>query len=177
MNRLSKMLYLPLLIFMSSGAGFAAERIAVVDFELNDITSLPNTPAERQRTATMAPLLSEAIARFGGYEVVPVNAAVLKSVNAGLGYLFRFDDLAAELGRRMGADWIIIGQHSKPSYLYSYLMAHLVEVNTTSLNASFDIELKGNHETVTRRGIDRLANKIRESIERRRSDAGRKPDA
>jgi len=41
----------------------AAARIAVLDFELNDITSLPNTPAERQRTASMAPLLTKALAK------------------------------------------------------------------------------------------------------------------
>ncbi len=58
---LNKLTFL-VLVFSAllTDAANAATRIAVLDFELNDITSLPNTPAERQRTASMAPLLTKA---------------------------------------------------------------------------------------------------------------------
>ncbi len=75
-------------------------------------------------------------------------------------YLFRFDDLAAKLGEQYGTDWIIAGQHSKPRFLYSYLIAHVINVNTQTLVASYAIELKGNHEKVTLRGVNSLAKKI-----------------
>jgi len=145
-------------------AANAATRIAVLDFELNDITSLPNTPAERLRTASMAPLLSKALSQVDDYEIVPVDADRQKAANSSVGYLFRFHDVAAQLGRQLGADWIIVSQHSKPSFLYSYLWVYLIDVKKQTAIARYDIELKGNHEKVTQRGIDSLARKIQATV-------------
>ncbi len=39
-------------------------------------------------------------------------------------------------------------------------MAHLINVKTQTLVASYAIELKGNHEKVTQRGVSSLAKKI-----------------
>lgn len=147
-------------------AANAATRIAVLDFELNDITSLPNTPAERQRTASMAPLLTKALSQIDGYEIVPVDAAMQEAANGSFGYLFRFHDLAAQLGRQLGADWIIVSQHSKPSFLFSYLWVYLVDVKKQTAIARYDIELKGNHEKVSQRGIESLARKIQATVSR-----------
>ncbi len=33
--------------------------------------------------------------------------------------LFSHHDLAAKLGKQFGADWVIVGQHSNPSFLFS----------------------------------------------------------
>jgi len=142
----------------------AAPRIAVLNFELNDITSLPNTPAERQRTAAMAPLLSEALSRVGDYQISAIDADSQKAANASFGYLFRFHDLAAQLGQRQGVDWIIVSQHSKPSFLFSYLWVYLIDVKKQVSVARYDIELKGNHSEVTRHGIEALAGKIEATL-------------
>lgn len=165
MNRLTRIVFLLSLIQLSSSA-YAAQRIAVLNFELNDITSLPDTPAELQRTASMAPLLVQALSQTGDYEIVAVDANTQKAANAGFGYLFRFHDQAAQLGQQLGADWIIVSQHSKPSFLYSYLITHLIRVKTQTLAARYDIELKGNHQKVTQHGVNRLADNIRLSIDR-----------
>ena len=138
----------------------AAPRIAILNFELNDITSLPNTPQEQLRTASIRPLLEQAISQTGDYEIIHINAEAQATANSSFGYLFRFNDLAAKLGEQFGADWIVVSQHSKPSFLFSYLMAHVINVKTQTLAASYAIELKGNHEKVTQRGVKSLANKI-----------------
>lgn len=142
----------------------ATTRIAVLDFELNDITSLPRTPEELRRTASMAPLLTETLSQIGGYDIVPIDTETQKAANAGFGYLFHFHDIAARLGRQHGADWIIVSQHSKPSFLFSYLWVYLIDVKNQTSIARYDIELKGNHEKVTRRGIDALTRKIESTI-------------
>lgn len=154
------------LILLSSNTGYAAQRIATLDFELNDITSLPNTPTELKRTASMAPLLVKALSQAGGYEIVPIDASAQKSANAGFGYLFRFHDVAAQLGQKFGAEWIVVGQHSKPSFLYSYLIVQVINVGTQSLVAEIDIELKGNHTKVTERALQRLSRDIIDTISR-----------
>jgi Protein of unknown function (DUF2380) len=154
--------FVTMLIFYN--ATNAGTRIAILDFELNDITSLPNTQAERVRTASIKPLLEQAISRKGDYDIVQVSLDEQKDANAGVGYLFRFHDIAAQLGKKFGADWIIVGQHSKPSFLYSYLMAQVIHIGTESLAAEFDIELKGNHTKVTERGVMRLVKEITDTI-------------
>ncbi len=144
----------------------AAQRIVVLNFELNDITSLPNTPQEQLRTASIGPLLEQAISQSGDYEIIHINTEAQAAANSSFGYLFRFNDLAAKLGEQLGADWIVVSQHSKPSFLFSYLMAHVINVKTQTLAASYDIELKGTHEKVTQRGVKSLANKINSLIDK-----------
>jgi hypothetical protein len=138
----------------------AASRIAVLNFELIDITSLPNTPEELARTAAMKPMLEQAIGNLGGYEIIQVDVNEQNAETAGVGYLFNFSDVAAKLGKQSGAEWVVVGRHSKPSFLFSYVMAHLVNVKTRNLVGDYAIELKGNHRKVTQRGINALAKKI-----------------
>jgi len=142
----------------------AGTRIAILNFELNDITSLPNTHEELTRTATIKPLLERAMTNTGNYEIIQINTDAQKAANSGFGYLFKFNDVAANLGKQFGADWLIVGQHSKPSFLYSYLMVHVINVKTQNLVGSYDIELKGTHNKVTERGVRSLAKKIHESM-------------
>ncbi|MDD2759448.1 MAG: DUF3280 domain-containing protein [Methylomonas sp.] len=156
-------LLLPLLLGHNSNA---SPRIAVLDFELNDISSLPNTPTERQRTASLRPLLERSVRQSGDYTIVRISADAQLAANPGFGYLFHFHDLAADLGRKYGADWVVVGQHSKPSFLYSYLLVHLVDVRNRTLGANFAVELKGNHEKVTQHGAKAMASKIAGFLER-----------
>jgi len=162
---INKVLFLALIFsVLLTNAANAATRIAVLDFELNDITSLPNTQPEQQRTASMAPLLTKALSQIDGYEIVPVDAGIQKAANSSFGYLFRFHEVAAQLGRQLGADLIIVSQHSKPSFLFSYLWVYLIDVKKQTTIARYDIELKGNHEKVTQRGIASLTRKIQATV-------------
>ena len=138
----------------------AAPRIAILDFELIDITSLPNTAKEISRTASIKPFLEEALSQKGDYQFIQISLAEQSAANPGFGYLFKFHDVAAKLGKQFGADWIIVSQHSKPSFLFSYLMVHVVNVKTGKLMGRYEIELKGNHEKVTQHGTRKLARKI-----------------
>ena len=164
MNRLTSMGIILSLLVLASNMAQAASRIAILDFELNDITSLPNTSQEQLRTAAIRSLLEQALSELGDVEIIHIDAADQAAANSSFGYLFRFNDLAAELGEQLEADWVIVGQHSKPSFLFSYLLAHLVDVKNRKLAADFAIELKGNHEKVTCRGVRSLAKKIHASI-------------
>lgn len=169
--KLTKARSIPAWLILGAGLAFngavqAGTRIAVLDFELNDITSMPNTPDELRRTATIRPLLEQAIDQTGDYEIIHIDVDRQAAENAGLGYLFKFHEKAAELARQSGADWVVVGQHSKPSFLFSYLMAYLVSVKTPGFAARYDIELKGTHEKVTRHGTSALAKKIHATINR-----------
>ena len=147
-----------------SPCGHSAQRLAILDFEANDLTSLPNTPAEVTRTGSIRPLLEQALSQGSDIEIVKIAPERQAEANAGFGYLFRYADQAAKLGRAAGADWVLVGQHSKPSFLFSYLIGDLVNVNTETAAFRFDIELKGNHRKVTERGVAALADKIKQAL-------------
>src|SRR5690606_10902441 len=104
--------------------------IAVLDFELKDLTPMPRTPAELERTASVAPLLREALAEDGGYEMVMIDPEAQGEAGLAVGYLFDPPALAAELGRQFGPDWTALRRLHKPSYLFAYLKVLLVNVET-----------------------------------------------
>lgn len=142
----------------------ANEKIAILDFELNDITSLPNTGLELKRTASIKPLLEQELKKKGGFDIIQISLEKQKQANPGLGYLFRFHDITASIGKQYGADWVLVGQHSKPSFLYSYFIAYLVNVEMGKAVVRYDIELKGNNQKVTERAVKRLERKVNNTL-------------
>ena len=150
------------------GAGpSAADRsaIAVLDFELNDLTLDPGNAAERERTASIKPMLRDLLAAKN-HNMVEVSAAAQSAADRGAGYLFDHSDVAAALGHTVGADWVIVGRVHKPSFLFVYLKAHVVNVHTGELAADLVVEVKGPQQALTRRGAERLAEQIETAIVR-----------
>ncbi|MFH0350987.1 MAG: DUF2380 domain-containing protein [Chromatiales bacterium] len=135
-----------------------------MDFELHDLTALPRTPEELERIASVAPLLREALVKKGGYEPVTIAPDTQAKANAAFGYLFDHPEVAAELGARFGADWVATGRLHKPSFLFAYLMVHLVNVNTQRLRGDFVVRIEGRVKKVTERGVVRLAEQIVHTI-------------
>jgi hypothetical protein len=84
--------------------------------------------------------------------------------DAGFGYLFDHADAAAKLGRQQGADWVLVGRLHKPSFLFAYIMAHLVDAHTGRLVGNYVVEVKGPPRLVTAKGVERLANQIDQTI-------------
>jgi hypothetical protein len=155
-------------LLLSAVCCSAAPRIAVLDFELKDLTPAPNVPAEIARTASIKPLLEQELAR-AGYQIVQIDRADIANFAAGPGYLFDHHDLAAELAQTARADYIVIGRLHKPSYLFIYLMAHLVDVKRGKLIGDYISEVKGGEKKLTLKGVESLAEKITRTLARNAS--------
>ena len=119
-----------LMLFFISVNVFSETKIAILYFELKDMTLAPRIPAEIKRTASIKPLL-EAALKTADYviEIVNVDIKDQKFADGGVGYLFDHHDTAAKLGEQVGADYVLVGRLHKPSFLFSYLMGHLVRVS------------------------------------------------
>jgi len=152
-----------LFAILSYPAG-ADTRVAVLEFELNDLTLTTHTPQELERTASIKPLLQSALENAGDYEMVRVNMDVQTEYDSGFGYLFNHHDVAAELGGEFGAEYVVVGRVHKPSFLFSYLMAHLVDVRKKTLVGDYIIEVKGTQKEITTKGIETLARQIDKTI-------------
>ena len=141
--------------------------VVILDFELNDLTLNPNNPDELERTASIRPLLNEALAKKHGYQIVELNSEPQEKADEGFGYLFDHHDVAAELGRDAGAEWVIVGRVHKASFLFVYLMAHVVNAETGQLAGELIVEVKGPQKKLTIKGVESLAEKITETIQRK----------
>ncbi|MCL7420192.1 MAG: DUF3280 domain-containing protein [Methylobacter sp.] len=154
---------LPLVLCLMSLDSLAGQRIAILDFELKDLTLAPGIPAEIQRTASIRAMLENELEK-AGYEVVTVHPEAQQNADVGVGYLFDHDDVAAELAKPTGADYVLVGRLHKPSFLFAYLMAHLIDVHTGRLIGNYISEIKGNDKKLTLKGVESLAVKIDKTL-------------
>lgn len=141
------------------------ESIAVLDFELNDLTLLSGGPEELERTASIGPLLEDALRNVTDVRIIRIDPEAAREADAAVGYLFEHGEVAARLGADHGADWILVGRLHKPSFLFAYLMARLVDTGTGKIAEDLLVEIKGQQDVVTRKGVERLARKIAHRLE------------
>ncbi|WP_349021709.1 DUF2380 domain-containing protein [Methyloglobulus sp.] len=159
-------LHISLLVFLLSlfSINLAAQpRIAVLDFELKDLTLKPGVPEEIERTASVKPMLEEELQK-SGYEIVTIPMDAQIQATSGVGYLFDHHDIAAQLAQKYDADYVIVGRLHKPSFLFVYLMAHLVDVKQQRLVADYLSEVKGGEKKLTRKGVESLVVKVNDTF-------------
>jgi len=144
----------------------AETRIAILDFELKDLTLAPGIPAEIERTASIKPLLENEL-RSAGYRIVDIPSQAQRAADSGVGYLFDHADAAAQLGKNFGADYLLVGRLHKPSFLFAYLMGNLVNVGNGQWAGNFISESKGPNAELTIKAVESLAVKIDKILDHR----------
>ena len=159
---------LAILVFCHSATiGVAASNpaILVLDFELNDLTLDPGNAAELERTASISPLLREYLENEYAFELVRVDTETQQAADEAFGYLYEHQDVAAKLGSDASSDWIIVGRLHKPSFLFAYMKARVINVETQQLVAELSVEVKGSQERLTAKGVESLARQIAEIVD------------
>jgi len=153
-----------ILCCLLSFSAVADTKIAILDFELNDLTLDPRRPDELERTASIKSLLQETLNRKGGYDLIEIDSDAREKADAGVGYLFDHHDAAGALGKKFGAEWVLVGRVHKASFLFVYFLAHLVDAHTQKLVADYIVEVKGPQRKLTIKGVESLAEKIDKTI-------------
>ena len=67
-----------------------------------DVTLALNVPAEIDRTASIKGMLEVELQR-AGYKIIEIDKTIQLEANAGFGYLFNHNDVAAELAKKIGS--------------------------------------------------------------------------
>jgi hypothetical protein len=147
---------------------YAETRIAILDFELKDLTLAPGIPVEIARTASIKPLLEKEL-KSAGYTLIDIPPQAQKTAESGVGYLFDHADAAARLGKQYGADYLLVGRLHKPSYLFAYLMGNLVNTHSEKWTGRFITESKGGDTQLTLKAVESLTVKIDKVLEQRYS--------
>lgn len=137
-------------------------KVMVVDFPLNDLTDLPNPPEEIARTADFNQYFKQRLLD-DGIELVPVTDNI-KAVAAAQSatYLFDHPDIAAELAKDSGADYILLGVAMKPTYLFVYPRLLLVDIATKRKAFTAYVQMEGSwlEKATTANSARRLAEKV-----------------
>lgn len=137
----------------------ALASIAVLNFELNDLTLAPANPAELQRVQSAQPLLQTAL-QAQGQRLVTISDEQQQQANQGFGYLFEHPDVVAALGRAHQTDYVIVGRLHKPSFLFAYFMLKLVDSHNGKVLADLVIEAKGSDSATTQRSLTSAAHQL-----------------
>lgn len=154
------------ILCFTCGCVYAETKIAILDFELKDLTLAPRIPAEIKRTASIKPLLETELKK-AGYVMINIDSKSQQSADSGVGYLFDHHDVAANLGRQFGADYILVGRLHKPSFLFAYMMGHLIRVRDDKLIGDYISEAKGPNKKLTIKTVESLAVKIDKTLDNR----------
>lgn len=155
-----------ILLCLVSVAVFAETRITILEFELKDLTLAPRTASEIKRTASLKPLLETELKK-ADYVIVSIDRKSQEFTNSGAGYLFDHDDVAAKLAEQVNADYILVGRLHKPSFLFAYLMGHLIRVSDAKLIGNYISEAKGQTKKITVKAVESLAVKIDKTLDNR----------
>ncbi len=166
-KRLQKLFSFIILILLSVGV-FADTRIAILEFELKDLTMIPRTPAEIKRTASIKPLLETELKK-ADYVIIYIDSQSQQLAESGVGYLFDHHDVAANLGKQFEADYILVGRLHKPSFLFAYLVGHLIRVKDAKLIGNYISEAKGPNRKLTIKAVESLTVKIDKTLDNRYS--------
>lgn len=140
--------------------------IAVLEFELKDLTMKPGVAAEIKRTASIKPLLERELGS-AGYQIINIPISDQKEADSGVGYLFDHPDIVAMLGKKFSADYVLVGRLHKPSFLFAYVMGDLVRVSDARLVGKFISESKDPNMDLTIKAVESLTVKIDDILEHR----------
>jgi hypothetical protein len=159
-----KLLFLCGLIVIGMPAAFAdpAAKVMVLDFQLNDLTDLPNAPQELARIEYLSTSFQQGL-RDKGVELVAVTEQIKVEMTANNAtYLFDRTEHAAKLAQGSGADYLIIAVALKPTYLFVYPRILLVEVKSGKvLMPSYaQLESSWSDQNTTAHTAAFLANKV-----------------
>ena len=125
-----KIIYFIIGLMLSSWL-YAAEsmpkaKIMAVNFELRDVSPIPNTKQEIERTEQLDTVIRNTL-KDAGYTLMPPCEALVKASQQGLGYLYDRPEVAGKIGRECGADYVLMGQTWKPSFLFVFPQVQVVD--------------------------------------------------
>src|SRR5690606_39111889 len=101
-------------------------KIMVVNFELRDVSPLPNAEQEVERTEHIDTVIRNVL-KEAGYTLMAPCEELVKASQQGLGYLFDRPEVAGKIGRECGADYVLMGQTWKPSFLFVFPQVQVVD--------------------------------------------------
>lgn len=145
----------------------------VVDFELRDVSPIPNVAQEVERTEYIDSVIRNTL-KEAGYTLMEPCDVLIQASQQGLGYLYDRPEVAGRLGGECGADYVLMGQTWKPSFLFVFPQVQVVDTrkNLTReqlvvVSRSVQLEASTLDKNVTEAAGRKLATQIVEKLKSR----------
>ena len=140
----------------------APSTVMVLDFQLNDLTDLPNAPQELERIRYLTKVYKEVLVKQG-VNIVPVaNKLKADMQNQSATYLFDQIEYVADVAAESGADYVLIGVALKPTYLFVYPRILLVDVKQKKvvLAKAYQLESSWSDQNTTANTARKIAEAV-----------------
>jgi len=142
-------------------------KVMVLDFQLNDLTDLPNAPQELERISYLSKIYKESLEKQG-VNIVPVAEKLKADIqNQSPSYLFDHIEYVADVAAESGADYALIGVALKPTYLFVYPRILLVDVKLKKvvLAKAYQLESSWTDKNTTANTAKKMAGVVAAAIE------------
>lgn len=153
-------------------------KVAVLSIDLNNLHKTAPDTSLAGRIQRLAAALRTRLGAACGYDVVAVDTAAEAAAHATEQYFYEHPEIAAALGHRVGADWVIVPRLNRASAWAADLQAHVVRVRDSAVVSNRIVELKGlelGPELAARlidRGAAWMADQVSQALERAEHPAG-----
>lgn len=139
----------------------------VLDFQLNDLTDLPNAPQELERIGYLTKIYKEVLVKQGVNIVSVADKLKVDIQNQSPTYLFDQIEYVADVAAESGADYVLIGVALKPTYLFVYPRVLLVDVKLKKvvLAKAFQLESSWSDQNTTANTARKIAEAVANAIE------------
>lgn len=158
-------MYLSFMLMTTANAA-TSSKVMVLDFQLNDLTDLPNAPEELERINYLSTKYRENLEKQG-IDIVPV-ADKLKSdlETQSATYLFDHVEYVADVVGENAADYVLIGVALKPTYLFVYPRILLIDTKQKKvvLASAFQLESSWSDQNTTANTARKIAEVVSAAI-------------
>jgi hypothetical protein len=141
-------------------------KVMVLDFQLNDLTDIPNAPQELERISYLTMRYKESLEKKG-VNIVPVADKLKADIqNQSPTYLFDHIEYVAEVAAKSGADYVLIGVALKPTYLFVYPRILLVDTKLRKvvLSKAYQLESSWTDQNTTANTATAMAEVVADTI-------------
>lgn len=141
-------------------------KVMVLDFQLNDLTDLPNAPDELKRISYLSSQYKANLDQQG-VTMIPVADKLQQDIrNQSPTYLFDHIEYVADVGAENGADYVIINVALKPTYLFVYPRVLLVDTKQKKvvMSKAFQLESSWSDQNTTANTARKIADVVSSTI-------------
>lgn len=143
-------LMLAIVVVLSATAAQAAERFALLPFELINTSPVATRPDEAARLAGLNGIAARRLVEAG---FVMVDPAPVEGQLAGISSLRGCNGCEVPLGRELGADYVAVGWVQKVSNLILNINLEVRAVASGRLVSAGSVDIRGNTDESWRRGV------------------------
>lgn len=166
-NLLVKALFLLGLVGLAMPVAATEAKVMALDFQLNDLTDLPNAPEELARISHLSETFKQKLSA-NGVSLVAVNKKLLAELKANSAtYFYDHVKVAATMAEGSGADYLLITVALKPTYLFVYPRVLMVDIKTQEVVLSKVTQLESSwlDKNTTARSGEKLADMVSKRLD------------